>query len=148
MVVARKLSSAITRGPTTPVGNRPIPTVSPVSSTATRGSGTGRTVKNNQNLSDLKSALARRTLSKQGQAQGPAYDPTKQQRDFQPYGVGKPRYGGGRSAPNVGPVTGKEGYKERDLTQRVYKARAMKALKQKKSGRVVPQATFNRGSVT
>jgi hypothetical protein len=61
-----------------------------------------------------------------------SYEPNKQVRDFQPYGVGKPKYGGGRSMPNVGPVTGREGYRERDLKARVMKARQQKLLKQRK----------------
>lgn len=87
-------------------------------------------------LSSYRSAVAQRVASKPGQKQGAPYEPNKQVRDFQPYGVGKPRYGGGRSAPNVGPVTGTEGYKERDLKNRVMKSRAQKMLKKRQQGQV------------
>lgn len=64
-----------------------------------------------------------------------ATSPTPQKRDYQPYGVGKPTYGAVRSAPNVGPVSGKEGYAERDRIQSVYKQRAGDLLKRKKQAR-------------
>jgi hypothetical protein len=35
--------------------------------------------------------------------------------------------------PNLGPVTGKEGYRERDLKHQVYKKRAMQLLKKRKA---------------
>lgn len=34
---------------------------------------------------------------------------------FNPYASGRKHYGGGRSAPNVGPVRDKSGYVERDI---------------------------------
>lgn len=54
---------------------------------------------------------------------------------FTPYAAGPKRYGGGRSAPNVGPVTNMQGYRERDLRAKVYKQRMMKKLKKKQQGR-------------
>lgn len=44
------------------------------------------------------------------------------QQGFNPYGAGNKVYGSGRSMPNLGPVTDREGYAERD--------RAAKARKQ------------------
>lgn len=38
---------------------------------------------------------------------------------FQPYGVGKKVYGGGRSSPHVGGGLDKLGYKERDAKHRI-----------------------------
>ena len=56
---------------------------------------------------------------------------------FQPYGAGPRRYGGGRTAPNLGPVSGQgqQGYNQRDMQQRVLKRRMMEMLKNKKLGR-------------
>lgn len=54
---------------------------------------------------------------------------------FQPYAAGAKRYGQGRSAPNVGPVTGIEGYRERDLQQKVLKRRMLAKLKNSAAGR-------------
>lgn len=53
---------------------------------------------------------------------------------FQPYAAGRKVYGGGRSAPNVGPVTNTQGYRERDLRQRAMKQRMLKKLKKKREG--------------
>lgn len=80
----------------------------------------------------FQTSLGRSTVERPGDVRRP-YEPNKQVRDFQPYGVGKPKYGSGRSMPNLGPVTGKEGYRERDLTHQAYKNRAMKLLKARKA---------------
>jgi len=135
-----------TRGPVTSSVTKPrrVPTISPVSSSNSRSapvvpdSTPGVRTKPatpGPRFSDFQSSLGLRS-SKQGARQGPSYDPTKQARDFQPYGVGKPRYGAVRSAPNVGPVTGKEGYKERDLRNRVLKARTQTLLKRRQKGQI------------
>lgn len=64
---------------------------------------------------------------------------------FQPYAAGPKRYGGGRSAPNVGPVTNTQGYKERDLRNKVYKKRMLAKLKNKRLGREAdPSVQTNR----
>ena len=56
---------------------------------------------------------------------------------FEQYGVGRKRYGGGRSAPNVGPVSasGRMGYAERDQRTRMRRnalLRRMKATQKKR----------------
>lgn len=52
---------------------------------------------------------------------------------FNPYSAGKKYYGGGRSAPNIGPVD-PLGYKERDANKVMQNAalRKLKAAKDKK----------------
>ena len=61
---------------------------------------------------------------------------------FQPYGAGPKRYGGGRSAPNVGPVTNIDGYRERELRNKVYKKRMMGKLKKRQQGREADPAVL------
>lgn len=76
------------------------------------------------------SQLGRSTVQRPDDLRRP-YEPNQQVRDFQPYGVGKPIYNGGRSVPNLGPVSGREGYRERDLTTQAYKKRMMSMIKAK-----------------
>jgi len=95
------------------------------------------TRKRTPGLSDFVSNLGQRSAAENNKTQRPSYEPNQQVRDFQPYGAGKPRYGGGRSAPNVGPVTNTEGYKERDLRNRVLKSRTQKLLKNRQKGQVI-----------
>jgi hypothetical protein len=52
-------------------------------------------------------------------------------KQFLPYAAGDKIYGGGRDAPNIGPVNGLTGYKERDLkyhARRVALQRRLKAV--------------------
>lgn len=63
---------------------------------------------------------------------------------FNPYSAGAKVYGGGRSAPNIGPVD-PLGYKERDAKKRsMNKKIAMRKLKAKKTGNFF-SADFMRG---
>lgn len=50
---------------------------------------------------------------------------------FNPYAAGNKVYGAGRSAPNVGPVSGqgKQGYRERDLQNKAMRNRMLKKMK-------------------
>lgn len=63
---------------------------------------------------------------------------------FQPYGAGRKTYGGGRSAPNVGPVSGdgKTGYKNRDLLrQQALRNKMLKKMQANQQGRLMsPEA--------
>jgi hypothetical protein len=55
-----------------------------------------------------------------------------QGKQFLPYAAGDKIYGGGRDAPNVGPVDGITGYRERDMkyhARRVAMQRRLAALK-------------------
>lgn len=56
---------------------------------------------------------------------------------FNPYGAGNKVYGGGRSAPNVGPVGGQGmlGYKERDMRGRLRRDALLKRMKAGQQGR-------------
>jgi hypothetical protein len=65
---------------------------------------------------------------------------------FNPYAVGNKIYGGGRSAPNVGPVNDKMGYKERDLQAKGRRAAVLRRMKARKSNRFM-SADNLRGSV-
>lgn len=55
---------------------------------------------------------------------------------FNTYAAGTKRYGGGRSMPNIGPVSGmgQGGYKERDNKARARKAAILRRLKGQMSG--------------
>lgn len=55
---------------------------------------------------------------------------------FNPYSAGVKRYGGGRTAPNVGPVSGagKTGYNERDQKAQARKTVLLRRLKGQASG--------------
>ncbi len=60
---------------------------------------------------------------------------TKYAGGFQPYGAGDKRYGAsGRDAPNIGPTSNIQGYRERDLTAKAKRNYMLKALKAKKKG--------------
>ncbi len=55
-----------------------------------------------------------------------------QGKGYLPYSAGDKIYGGGRDAPNVGPVNGLTGYRERDLkyqARRTAIQRRLKAIK-------------------
>lgn len=55
-----------------------------------------------------------------------------QGKEFLPYAAGDKIYGGGRDAPNLGPVNGITGYRERDLkyqARRTAVQRRLKAIK-------------------
>jgi hypothetical protein len=54
---------------------------------------------------------------------------------FSPYGTGNKVYGGGRSAPNVGPVTNREGYIERDARGKLRRQQLLKRMKSGQQGR-------------
>lgn len=56
---------------------------------------------------------------------------------FNPYGAGNKVYGGGRSAPNVGPVsgTGQSGYQERDARGRLRRQQLLKRMQAGQRGR-------------
>lgn len=56
---------------------------------------------------------------------------------FNPYGAGNKVYGGGRSAPNVGPVSGQglQGYKERDMRGRLRRQALLQRMKMGQQGR-------------
>lgn len=55
---------------------------------------------------------------------------------FNPYGAGNKVYGGGRSAPNVGPVSGqgRMGYIDRDLRGRMRRDALLKRMKASQRG--------------
>jgi hypothetical protein len=55
---------------------------------------------------------------------------------FNKYAAGRKIYGGGRDAPNVGPVSGDGmvGYKQRDLKLKAKRAALLRMLKAKQSG--------------
>jgi len=54
---------------------------------------------------------------------------------FNPYGVGDKVYGGGRSAPNIGPTRSPEGYRERDLKGKARRNAMLKRLQAMQGGR-------------
>lgn len=60
---------------------------------------------------------------------------------FNPYGAGNKVYGGGRSAPNVGPVTGngQSGYAERDARGKMRRNALLRRMKAGQSGRYMNQ---------
>jgi hypothetical protein len=55
---------------------------------------------------------------------------------FNPYAAGKKIYGGGRSMPNIGPVSGsgQMGYNQRDLEAKARKSAILRRLKGQMSG--------------
>lgn len=55
---------------------------------------------------------------------------------FNSYAAGKKRYGGGRSMPNIGPVSGmgQQGYNERDQKAKARKSAVMRRLKGQMGG--------------
>ena len=55
----------------------------------------------------------------------------------QKYGVGKATYGGGRTSPNLGPVSalGNRGYKERDNKAAGMRAALLRRIKANQSGK-------------
>lgn len=57
--------------------------------------------------------------------------------NFNPYAAGNKTYGGGRSAPNVGPVSGQGllGYKERDMRGRLRRNALLKRMQAGQNGR-------------
>ncbi len=60
-----------------------------------------------------------------------------QGKQFNPYAAGDKIYGGGRDAPNLGPVNGLTGYRERDLkyqARRTAMQRRLKALQSNNFG--------------
>lgn len=57
-----------------------------------------------------------------------------QGKQFLPYAAGNKIYGGGRDAPNVGPVDGLTGYKERDLKYQARRVALQRRLKSIQSG--------------
>jgi hypothetical protein len=64
--------------------------------------------------------------------------------NFQPYGAGVKRYGAsGRTAPNIGPVADKQGYRERDLQTRAMRNAMLKRMKAKQSGRFMSPEFMN-----
>jgi hypothetical protein len=57
-----------------------------------------------------------------------------QGKQFLPYAAGNKIYGGGRDAPNVGPVDGLTGYKERDLKYQARRVALQRRLKAVQNG--------------
>lgn len=57
------------------------------------------------------------------------------QAGFNRYAAGNKLYGSGRSFPTMGPVSGKEGYKERDLMARARRNAILQRLKAQQSGK-------------
>lgn len=56
--------------------------------------------------------------------------------EFQPYGAGPKQYGAsGRSAPNIGPVSDKQGYRERDLRTKAMRNAMLKRMQAGQRGR-------------
>lgn len=56
--------------------------------------------------------------------------------NFQPYGAGNKQYGlSGRSAPNIGPVANREGYRERDLKAKATRNAMLRRMKARRQGR-------------
>jgi hypothetical protein len=54
---------------------------------------------------------------------------------YNPYGTGKKVYGGGRSAPNVGPVDNKQGYLDRDARGKMRRNALLARMKRGQQGR-------------
>ena len=64
--------------------------------------------------------------------------------NFQPYGAGDKRYGAsGRSAPNIGPVADKQGYRERDLQTRAMRNAMLKRMQAGQRGRFMSSDYLN-----
>ncbi len=61
---------------------------------------------------------------------------------FNPYAAGKKIYGGGRSAPNIGPVD-KQGYRERDRKSRTMRTAMLRRM-QKGQNREFSSANYLR----
>jgi hypothetical protein len=59
---------------------------------------------------------------------------------FNPYGAGNKIYGGGRSAPNIGPVSNREGYDERDRKAKLMRQQLLKRMQAGQSGRFMSSA--------
>lgn len=57
-------------------------------------------------------------------------------KSFNPYAAGKKTYGGGRSMPNIGPVSGagQQGYNERENKASARKSAILRRLKGQQSG--------------
>ena len=63
---------------------------------------------------------------------------------FQRYGVGKKRYGfNARSAPNVGPVGDKSGYRQRDAEAKAKRDAMLARLKASQSGNFMSRGYLN-----
>lgn len=62
--------------------------------------------------------------------------------DFNPYAAGDKRYGmSGRDAPNIGPTSSPEGYKERDRLAKVKRNYMLRVMKARHKGRAMsPEA--------
>lgn len=58
---------------------------------------------------------------------------------FNPFGAGNKVYGGGRSAPNIGPVGNREGYEERDRMARAKRNAMLQRLKAGQQGKFMSQ---------
>lgn len=59
---------------------------------------------------------------------------------FQPYSAGNKQYGASaRSAPNVGPVSDKQGYKERDLKLKTLRNAMLRRMKATRQGRYMSE---------
>lgn len=54
---------------------------------------------------------------------------------YNAYGVGNKVYGGGRSAPNLGPVDDREGYMERDARGKMRRNALLRRMKVQQQGR-------------
>lgn len=54
---------------------------------------------------------------------------------FNPYGAGQKVYGAGRSAPNIGPTSSPEGYRERDMRGNAKRNAMLRRLKAQQRGR-------------
>lgn len=64
--------------------------------------------------------------------------------NFQPYAAGDKRYGpSGRSAPNIGPVADKQGYRERDLQTRAMRNAMLKRMQAGQRGRFMSSDYLN-----
>jgi hypothetical protein len=57
-----------------------------------------------------------------------------QGKQYLPYAAGNKIYGGGRDAPNVGPVDGLTGYRERDLKYQARRTALQRRLKAAQNG--------------
>jgi len=58
---------------------------------------------------------------------------------FNPYGAGKKVYGGGRYAPNLGPTSSPDGYRQRDLIAKARRDAMLKRLKAEQRGKYFSQ---------
>lgn len=68
----------------------------------------------------------------------------RQVHDFQRYAAGKKRYGAGRTAPNIGPVADKLGYRQRDNRLRTKRNAILRRMKAKQRG-AFASANYLRG---